>query len=411
VVDPSPLDARWQRRLRTHPPLILAAITAAFVFVVLTGDGSTTATGRVGGDFPAFYGAGTIVNDGAIDSLYDPATQAAAQVHLLGDETGFIMYPYPPHVAAAYAPLAALPYRLAYVLHTALMVGAFVGAFWLMRPMIAVVDRWFGATLAAVLTAYPVFVGVTGGQNTAISLLLVAATWRAWHHDRDALAGVALAMLAFRPQYALPLIGLALLDRRRRTVATATLGIGVVWAANAALFGFGWFTAWLRQVAPLLEADATINATNEIAPIGSLQALLGTDSAVALLVGGAVSVSVACGFAWLWWRRPVGLTERMAITTCGLMLLGPHAIFYDSALVAVAVLVLMSAGRLSGGGPAAIWATGLGHLTATLTGFSPLVLVVVAVLLFTTRALIGVDGQAADGSERVLPTHDSYNVR
>lgn len=403
-------DASWERRLRVYPALILGALAVAFVFVIVAGSGSTTASGRVGGDFPAFYGAGTIVSNGDIDSLYDPATQAAAQVELLGDEDGFIMYPYAPHVAAAYQPLAALPYRLAYVLHTALMVGAFVGALALIRPMVPLVGRWFGATVGAVLTAYPVFVGVTGGQNTAISLLLIAAAWRCWHDDRDALAGAALAVLLFRPQYALPLLGLALLDRRWRTVVVASIGASVVWTLNAVLFGAGWLTSWLRQVEPLLEADAEINAVNEIAPIGVLQAILGAESTTALVGGGAVSVVLAFGFAWLWWRRPVGLTERMAITTAGLMLLGPHAIYYDTALLAFATLVLLDRRLIDGRIAAVIWLAGTIHLTKNVLDVSPLIVVIVAVLGLTTQRLLRRTDQAADGSDRVLPIQDSYSV-
>ena len=403
-------DASWERRLRVYPPLILGALALAFVFVIAAGSGSSTASGRVGGDFPAFYGAGTIVNDGDIDSLYDPATQAAAQVDLLGDEGGYIMYPYSPHVAAAYGPLAALPYRLAYVLHTSLMVGAFIGALALIRPMVPIVGRWFGATVGAVLTAYPVFVGVTGGQNTAISLLLLAATWRCWHEDRDGLAGVALAILLFRPQYALPLLGLALLDRRWRTVAVGAAGAAVVWAVNATLFGADWLTSWLRQVEPLLEADATINAVNEIAPIGVLQAILGAESLIAKGVGGAVSAGIALGFAWLWWRRPVGLTERMAITTAGLMLLGPHAIYYDTALLTFATLVLLDRRLIDGRVAVAIWAAGALHLTKNVFEVSPLILLIGAVLVGTARLLLRTEAQAADGSERVLPIQDSYSV-
>ena len=410
MADAPAFDASWERRLRVYPTLILAALAFAFVFVIAAGSGSSTASGRVGGDFPAFYGAGTIVADGDIDSLYDPATQAAAQVGLLGDEPGFIMYPYSPHVAAAYQPLAALPYRLAYVLHTGLMVGAFVGALALIRPMVPIVGRWFGATLGAVLTAYPVFVGVTGGQNTAISLLLIAAAWRCWHEDRDALAGVALAILLFRPQYALPLIGLALLDRRWRTVATAAAGAAVVWGVNAVLFGMDWLTSWLRQVEPLLERDAEINAANEIAPIGVLQAIAGAESTPALLVGGTVSAAIALGFAWLWWRRPVGLTERMAITTAGLMLLGPHAIYYDTALLAFATLVLLDRRLIDGRVVLLIWLGGAIHLTKTIGDVSPLIVVIFAVLALTASRLLGRSDQAADGSDRVLPIQDSYSV-
>lgn len=410
MADALAFDASWERRLRVYPTLILAALAVAFVFVIAAGSGSSTASGRVGGDFPAFYGAGTIVADGDIDSLYDPATQAAAQDGLLGDEPGFIMYPYSPHVAAAYQPLAALPYRLAYVLHTGLMVGAFVGALALIRPMAPIVGRWFGATLGAVLTAYPVFVGVTGGQNTAISLLLIAAAWRCWHEDRDALAGVALAVLLFRPQYALPLIGLALLDRRWRTVATAAAGAAVVWAINAVLFGVDWLASWLRQVEPLLERDAEINAANEIAPIGVLQAIVGAESTPALIVGGTISAAIALGFAWLWWRQPVGLAERMAITTAGLMLLGPHAIYYDTALLAFATLVLLDRRLIDGRIASLIWLGGAIHLTKTVADVSPLILVIFAVLGLTVSRLRRPTDQAADGSERVLPIQDSYSV-
>jgi len=414
VTSPAPINPSWEHRLRRYPLLVLGALALAFVFVIVAGSGSSTASGRLGGDFPAFYGAGTIVSAGDIQSLYDPVTQAAAQADLLGDEEGFIMYPYAPHVAAAYQPLAALPYRLAYALHTGLMVSAFVGALWLVRPMIPLVSRWFGATTGAVITAYPVFVGVTGGQNTAISLFLIAAAWRAWHDDREVVAGLALALLLFRPQYALPLLGLALLDRRWRTVATAAVGATGIWALNAALFGATWVTSWLRQVEPLLEADAEVNAANEIAPIGVLHALHGVESPLALGIGGAVSAVIATGLAWLWWKRPVELTERMAITTCGLMLLGPHAIYYDSALVVFAVLFLVDRRHVTVRFAAMVWAAGLLHLVKHVAGASPLVIVLLAMLAYTARTVLSgrTDStQAADGSDRVLPIHDSYSVR
>ena len=87
-------DAVW--RLQWYPRLLLAALAAAFLFVALTADGSSTATGRLGGDYPAFHGAGSIVLDGNLDSLYDPAAQAAAQEDLLGGEAGFLPFVYHP---------------------------------------------------------------------------------------------------------------------------------------------------------------------------------------------------------------------------------------------------------------------------------------------------------------------------
>ena len=403
------LDAAWTRRLTLYPRLLLGTVGLAFVIVIMAGDGSSTAGGRVGGDFPAFYSAGTIVADGNIDDLYDPVTQAAAQDQLLGREDGFIMFPYAPHVAAAYSAFSGLPYRLAYVIHTLLMVGALVGALALLRPMIPLVDRWFSLVLGAAVGAYPIFVGVSGGQNTALTLLLLAAIWRSLHDDRQVLAGLAVAVLLFRPQYAIPVLGLLFLGRYWRAVASSVAGAGVIWAINAALFGADWFTNWLRQVQPLLEADAEINAVNEIAPIGFGHAVLGTDSAVALLAGGAVSVAVGLTLAWIWWRGNLDLGARFAITTAGLMLLGPHTIYYDSSILIFAVLLLLDRQRIDWWITALIWAAGFLQLTKTGLGASPLIFVVVAVFALAIRALAEPDAVDHLGSEpeRVLPIHDS----
>ncbi len=405
------LDAAWTRRLTLYPRLLLGAVGLAFVIVIMAGDGSSTTSGRVGGDFPAFYSAGTIVAEGNIDDLYDPVTQAAAQDELLGGEDGFIMFPYAPHVAATYSAFTAVPYRLAYVVHTLLMVGALIGALALVRPMIPLIDRWFSLVLGAAVGAYPVFVGVGGGQNTALTLLLLAAIWRFLHDDRQELAGVAVAALLFRPQYAIPILGLLFLGRYWRAVASASVGAAIVWAINAALFGTDWVTSWLRQVQPLLEADAEINAVNEIAPIGFGHAVLGTGSHLALVLGGAISVAVAALLAWFWWRRRFDLDARFAITTAGLMLIGPHTIYYDAGITIFVILLLLDRGGIDWRIAALVWATGLLQLTKTGLGASPLVFVVAAVFVLAIRVLRKTETPDQSVSEpelvRVLPIHDS----
>ena len=404
---PAPADRDRDRRLNLYPKVLLLTLAAAFLFVIVSGDGSDTASGRVGGDFPAFYSAGTIVADGDIHDLWDPATQAAAQADLLGDEDGFIMFPYAPHVAAAYAGLAQLPYRTAYVVHTMLMVGFLVATLQLLRPLIAVVDRWFWLTLAGALTCYPVFVGIGGGQNTAFSLFLVAAIWRGLADDREYLAGFAAALLLFRPQYALPIIGLLLLGRHRRAVVAAGIGGVGVWIANAVLFGADWLTTWLREVQPLLEADAEINARNEIAPIGFLHSLLGTDSTIALGVGGMVSIAVVATLVWTWWRSPLEIGERMAVTAAGLLLIGPHTIYYDSSLLLFTLLVLFDTDRIDRRILAIAWATGIVHLAKGAVGGSLLAPIAVAAFAATVWLITSRD----QGDSRVLPIQDSWSSR
>jgi hypothetical protein len=398
------LDAAWQRRLTLYPRLILITIAAAFVIVITAGSGSDTAAGRVGGDFPAFYSAGTIVAEGNIDGLYEPAVQAAAQVDLLGGEGGFIMYPYAPYVAGAYSAFSGLPYRTAYVIHTALMVAALVGALILIRPMISVLDRWFSLVLGAAATAYPIFVGTSGGQNTALTLLLLAAVWRALAEDREAWAGVAIALLLYRPQYALPMLGLLFLGRHWRAVGTACIGATIIYAINAALAGPGWISTWINGVRPLLKADAEVNAVNEIAPVGFLHAILGADSTIAMIVGGAISVGIGLTLSWLWWKQRLDLDSRFAVTAAGLMLLGFHTIYYDSSLALFAVLLMLDRQLIDVRVTMAIWAVGMIQLFKEPLGMSPLAPVVLAVFALILSRLWRAQSMA---DERVLPIQDS----
>src|SRR5262249_3233805 len=66
TADPNSLAApraHWlnARRLRLYPRAIFAAIAVGFAIAVAFGSGTRTLTGRLGGDFPAFYGAGRIL--------------------------------------------------------------------------------------------------------------------------------------------------------------------------------------------------------------------------------------------------------------------------------------------------------------------------------------------------------------
>lgn len=384
---PDASDAALSRRLRLYPKLLLAALTAAFVFVIVTGDGSSTASGRVGGDYPAFYGAGSIVRDGHLDGLYDPDVQAAAQAGLLGAEDGYLAFAYAPHVAAAYSPLAALDYRVSYVVHTFVMVAALIGALHLLRPLIAVADRWFALVLVATVTFYPMFMALGGGQNTALTVLMFAAVWRALAEDREVAAGLATTLLLFRPQYALPIIGLLLLDRRRTAVLTAAVGALVVYAANAAILGWSWVSTWLDRVGPFLETDAEVNAGNSVSAVGFLQALFGVDSPLATAVGGLISVAVVVVLALAWRQDRLDLGARMAITATGIVLLSPHAMFYDAGLLALTILVLVDRGRLTVVGAAAIWGLGLTHLLDGVLDATPFALVTVVVFCLAVRRL------------------------
>ena len=389
---PRPAAARppGSGRLDRVARAVLLALGLAFAVTLVAGSGSTTVGGRVGGDYPAFYGAGRIVASGHGDDLYNPTRQAAAERDLFGREPdgGYLYFAYPPAVAALYAPLSSLDYRWSYALHTLLMVAAVVVALWLLRPMVGIVDRHFTVVLAASLCFYPLFRAVSAGQNTALSLLLVAASWRAVHEDRQFAAGIALGLLCFKPQLAGLFIVLHLLSRRWRVGVGAAVGFGAIWFASAAVMGPEWLTTWWHQAQHFAAVDAVVNRRNAISWVGVGHALFGPGTA-ASVAGYGLSALTVVVVAWTWRHAPrTGLAPAIGAAATGVVLASPHTMFYDAGLLVVAAVVL--ADRLGRPGQRAIavaWLLSIGHVFAETIGWSPIFLVsVIAFAVAVTEA-------------------------
>ena len=378
---PTPGDAAW--RLIWYPRLLLGALGLALLVVVAAGDGSSTATGRVGGDYPAFYAAGSIVLEGAIDDLYDPAAQAEAQVDLHGEESGYLAFAYPPQVALAYVPLAAVPYRVSYLIHTVVMAGAVLATLQLIRPLVTAVDRWYWPIAAASISFFPLFRAVGAGQNTALTLVLLALVWRALVDQREILAGVAAGLLLFRPQYAIPLIGLLFLAGHRRAVAAASGVAAATWVANALVLGPAWVTEWLEEVGPFIETDAEVNARNSVSWLGFAEAV--SNSSISVAAGVSAAVATAAVMAFMWWRpRRFPLDVRMAATAAGVVLISPHAMFYDAGLLVITAIVALARGWLTTGAGLGLWILAVTHLAAPAFGATPLALLVMAGFVWLT---------------------------
>lgn len=353
--------------------VLMAAVVGAGVGDNQTADGEGA---RLGGDFAAFYSAGSIVWSGDIDSLYDPARQQAAQDEL--GLNGYLAFAYPPHVAIAYSPLGALDFQVAYVIHTIVMASAFLLAVHLLRKPVPQIDRWRWPLLAASFTFYPLITAVGGGQNASLSVLLLAVIWRALHDDREWLAGLAIGLLIFRPQYAIPMLGLVGLSRHWRAVGTAIATIATTWIVTAAARGADWFGDWWEQIGPFVERDAEVNASNSISFLGFLQAVVSADSLPAVAAGVALSGTVVLTLMYFW-ANPAkfSLAQRMGAAAIGVVLISPHTMFYDSSLMLIAGAALISESlTVPVRALLVVWVGALTHAFSGGLGATPLALVV-----------------------------------
>jgi hypothetical protein len=409
-----PGDRSTAERARSVALAVLAALALAFVISVAGAHGSATVAGRLGGDYPAFYGAGTLVRTGQASHLYDPGRQAAAERSLFGDERdgGYLDFAYPPAFAALYAPLSAIDYRTSYVIDTALMVAALVAALWLIRPMVRVVEEHFVPVLAVALTFAPAFRAVTAGQNTALTLLAVAAFWRALHDDRDVLAGICLGLLLVKPQLALVFIGLQLVSRRWKALGGVGLGAAGLWLASAVLAGPGWLSQWWSHAQHFAAIDARVNGSNAVSWVGSLQAAFGTSSLVAAAGWGLAGLTVLA-VAWIWRSYPgrIPAGPAIGVAAAGALLISPHTMFYDAGLLVLTGVVLVDRlGRPGRWALAGAWVVALGQTWAGRLGVTPVAAVVVAMFMIaatearrpTMSARIRTDRSMFDGPGRDL---------
>lgn len=369
-------------RVKWYSRGALLALAVAFVVILVSGSGTTTFTGRVGGDYPAFYAAGQIIADGKADSLYSLSQQREYQQKLIGEESGVLPFAYPPVFAIAYAPLSQLPFRLSYAVHTLLMVAALALACVLIQRIYPRLIEKPELLFFLALTAYPILRSIMGAQNTALSLLLIVLVWYKVLHNKHYQAGLFLGLLFFKPQFALPLAGLFFLSGRWRVWVSAGATAAVLFAASTALIGTGWIADWLALVGTFSRLDVQVNFGELVSWQGFTQALVGEGNSFAAALGWGLSAATVLAISWVWFAggRKADFSSQLALASICIVLISPHTLYYDTGIALIAVVVVLSRmGPASPGLILGVWAAGLAQLLSPAVGvslsFVPLVLI------------------------------------
>ena len=315
------------------PRAVVIGIVSALVIAALGGTGAETLSGRLGGDFPAFYGAGRILLEGNQVEMYAAEAQAQVQSGLLSESGELLYFAYPPYAAIPYAALAALPYRVAFVLHGLLSVVALWGTVRLARPMFPRLLRGREGELVALsvlLVTYPILRAVVGGQNTAFTTLLVVVVWRAAEERRPAIAGIALAGLLYKPQYGLLLLLVILAARRFRIFAWWCGGAIVVYGVGALMLGAAWPAAWLDQVSSFNDENLRVNGYLMVSAVGWFTNVA-DGGGLGFRVGLLVALLVAALAVRVAWRLDIGAKSMSAVLPA-MVIASPSALYYDAGL-------------------------------------------------------------------------------
>lgn len=328
---PSKDDTR-QWRIAVYPSVLLVVVAVVLVLVVQARDGVL-----IGGDFPAFYAAGDIVLSGDADDLYDLDRIIEAQTGLETTSVpGGLPFAYPPIVAALFAPLAAMAFLDAYTLYSLILLGSMVAAVgigWRSRAHVRGQLPLF-AVLVFVFT--PMQRSIIGSQTPPLFLLvLVLLLVQLERPTRSEFtATVIFSCLLLKPQLGIPIVGLAVVNEWRTMLRPALLSGLVFYSANALVQGLAWPALWLGG---LPRFAAMQNDAIKISWIGALERWWAHPAMTVL--GLVLSAATAAVLVWAW--RPsseVAVYDRLALAVSGVILISPHSMFYETALLVVPLL-------------------------------------------------------------------------
>ncbi|MGH2407425.1 MAG: glycosyltransferase family 87 protein [Candidatus Limnocylindrales bacterium] len=288
-------------------------------------------------DFSAFYTAGALAFTPELTRLSAAVTYQAAH--------GLPITPwvYPAGLALLYVPFALLPYGLAAPLHLALEAGLLAVAAWLGASLVGLPRRW---ALIGVFAWAPAAAGVLSGQETALALLLVVLAART---IASGWAGVAIGLLAFKPQLFVPQGGMLLLRGLWRGALVALVIVAGHYLLGVVATGgdWRWPESWLATIGAYTRPDFLANGWQAVSmpAFGTwLEVTTGVPglAIVGYLVGAIVVVAALPALR----RWPV--VPALALAASVGLVVSPHAWVYDATLLLPALGVFAAAARERG---------------------------------------------------------------
>jgi hypothetical protein len=136
--------------------------------------------------------------------------------------------------------------------------------------------------------------------------------------------------------------------------------------------------------------EAEINGHSSISFIGFAQNVFGVGTSVPVILAWLCASAMVIFLCWIWWHRDsASLARRLAVTIPGTLLLAPHVMTHDGALIVVTAAVAVQAWSRHRWGPwiAVIWALGATQSMIMHLGFSPGFLMLLIIMAMAWQLL------------------------
>ena len=319
-----------RERLRLCVTLLLVCELAVFGFIVAGTHGWIVPLDKPNTtDFVSFYAAGQLTDAGTPALAYDHAAHFATEEAIVGQGIEYQFFNYPPVYQALFAPIARLPYLVAFI--------GFETATLLLFLFVArrILDDFSVIALIALLAFPDAWWNFGLGQNAFLTAGLFGAGTLLVDR-RPVLAGLCFGAMCYKPHFAL-LIPLALgIGGHWRAFLAAAGAAAVLVLGSVALFGLGTWQAFLATVGASHEMyeSGRILFGGFVSPFGAMR-LMGASIAASYAVQGIFTL-IAAVVVGLIWRRGLSLPVRGAVLTSATLLAVPLSLLYDMMIGAVA---------------------------------------------------------------------------
>lgn len=296
------------------------------------------ATGHIGSDFLAFWGAGKLVVAGMPARVYDIAAEQAVQA--LSGTGQLVVFVNPPPYLFVAAPLGLLPYASAWV---AWVIAGWAAWFLLCR-------RLLPDAPIAVLAFPGAYLAASHAQNGFLTALLLIGGCLALPR-RPLLAGALLGALIVKPHLALLVPFWLAAGRKWSAFAAAAASAIALCLASWLVFGSATWLAYPES----FKASATLMA-DDSGPFFLRMATVYAglryhfDATTALVGQGFVTIATGA-LACLYWRRAGDDRAAGAMLLAATALASPYLFSYDLAFLALPVFWLAGEARREGWRP------------------------------------------------------------
>lgn len=349
-------------RLTVYPRLLLIGLICAAVWLVATSHNRIDSFGRpLGSDFSQVWVAGGETLAGEPATAFDPKKHFPRQQAEFGPETPLFGWHYPPYFLAIAALTATLPYLPALALWQLLSLPLYLATVWgyLRRSGLP-----RGPMLVAALAFPAAFVNLAHGHNGFLTAGLLAGGCLLLP-TRPFLAGVAFALLAYKPQFGLVLPVALLAGGHWRTIVAGVATFVVMTAASVAAFGVETWQAFFASL-PFTREVLELGAPGfeKIQSVFAAVRLLGGSVALAYGAQALASLAVLAALYPLW-RSHADMRAKAAALLVAALLTTPYGFDYDMMLLGPAIAAAVSLGLEKGFAPyeksllALVWLTPL----------------------------------------------------